>query len=100
MLKLYDFRCEECDHEWEDLVDNEKSTCEQCNKEVPRLTLCSGNLGSFSLRSPEGKRQELLRRSAEHTLGLVRQNPEKFGDEGIRRAREGQIRSVGGIPKD
>lgn len=99
MLKLWDFRCTSCDFDWEDLVDDEKSVCEKCGAEVTRSVLCVGKLGHWSIQDADGRRQELLRRSAKHTLSELRKNPEKFGAEGVARAREGQIRSFGGISR-
>lgn len=99
MYKLYDFYCDSCDLEWEDLVEGVVSNCSKCNNEVPKLRICSGQLASFSLRDPDSQRQELLRRSADHTQRELKRNPEQFGPEGVRRARQGQIRSFGGIKK-
>ena len=97
MLKLHDFQCSQCNYKWEDLVDDDISTCQKCNTETTRLKVCSGQLGRFSIKNPDERREELMKRSADHTLKELRKNPEKFGPEGVRRAREGQIKSFGGI---
>lgn len=99
MLKLWDFHCAACAFDWEDLVDDETSRCEKCNKRTKRQHLCSGQLGAWSIQDADGRRQELLRRSAAHTLSELRKQPEKFGAEGINRARAGQIRSFGGFSR-
>lgn len=101
MLKLHDFKCESCDREWEDLVEpDEKSICKLCNQPGELQKLCLGKMGAFSILDEDGRRQCLLKRSADHTLKELRREPEKFGPEGINRAREGQIRSVGGLKRD
>ncbi len=98
MFKLHDFKCKACDCEWEDLVEpGEKSNCKKCNKPGKLQKLCLGKLGAFSIMDADGRRQSLLKRSAEHTLKELKKEPEKFGPEGIKRARDGQIRSVGGF---
>lgn len=97
--KLHDFKCEDCDFEWEELSLDDTDVCSKCNKTVNKLKICTGNMGGFSVRDEDGRRQELLRRSAEHTHKELKKNPEKFGAEGIKRAREGQVRSFGGITK-
>jgi hypothetical protein len=100
MLKLWEFYCEECDREWEDLTDDETSICEQCNTKTERQKICSGKFGAWSVMDEDGRRQSLLRRSAEHTAKELRKEPEKFGPEGVRRSREDQVRSFGGFKKD
>jgi hypothetical protein len=100
MLKLYDFSCKKCAKSWEDLVDGDTSPCPKCNKPTPRDVACVGKMGAFSIKDADGQRQEMLRRSAEHTLKELKKDPEKFGPEGVRRAREGQIRSFGGFKRN
>lgn len=99
MFKLHDFYCKICDLEWEDLTDDGLSVCPFCDTETTRLVQCTGKLAAFSLLSQDGKRQEMLRRSAEHTAKELKKEPERFGAEGVKRARMGQVRSVGGLGK-
>lgn len=97
--KLHDFKCDDCGIEWEELSLDDTDVCAQCHKTVTKQIICTGNMGGFSIRDADGQRQELLRRSAEHTHKELKKNPEKFGDLGKQRARMGQVRSFGGIPK-
>lgn len=93
-FKLYDFECPSCSNSFEELVDSGSSTCPcpVCGTEAIR-TLSIPKLGLFSM-ADQSRRSEILRkRSEEHTLKELRKEPEKFGDEGIRRARRNQIRS-------
>jgi hypothetical protein len=99
MLKLFDFHCEDCALDWEDLVEDEKSPCSGCGKSVDRDRVCAAKLGAFSMKDADGRRQELLRRSAAHTLSELKKAPERYGAEGIKRAREGQLKSFGGFKK-
>ncbi len=95
--KLHDFKCEDCNREWEDLSDDETSPCSECGVITTKLVQCTGNMGGYSILDDDRKRQMMLTRSAEHTMKELKKNPEQFGEEGIKRSREGQIRSVGGI---
>lgn len=100
MLKLHDFNCKKCDREWEDLVEpDEESICKKCNQPGELLKLCLGKFGAWSIQDEDGRRQCLLKRSAEHSLKELKKDPEKFGPEGIKRARDGQIRVAGGMNK-
>ena len=99
MFKLWEFNCENCSNVWEDLVEEKESSCPEC-KQLSTTTSLSINLGAFSMLSPAAKAESLKRRSAEHTHRELKKEPERFGQAGIDRAREGQIRSVGGIKKN
>jgi len=100
MLKLYDFYCETCGLEWEDLVEGDNSTCEFCLTETPRLRICSGKLAKFSMADANTKKEILRKRSYEHTRKeIIKKEPERFGKVGIDLARKGQVRSAGGLPK-
>lgn len=98
MYKVNDFECYSCSIVWEDLVkEGETSKCPKCESVGDKIKINTIKLGAFSMRSPEERKKELKRRSEEHTLKELRKEPERFGVEGIQRARKGQIKSFGGI---
>ena len=96
-FKLHDFKCDDCDREWEDLSDDETSPCSECGVITSMLTICTGNMGGYSILDEDGKRQMMLKRSAEHTHKELKKNPEQFGELGVKRARAGQVKSFGGM---
>ncbi len=100
MYRIHDFKCSKCDREWEDLVQpDEQSNCKKCDKPGEQQVKCLGRFGGYSILDDDRKRQMMIKRSADHTLKELKREPEKFGPEGIKRAREGQIRVAGGMAK-
>lgn len=89
-----DYECTKCGAQWEDFVDQTdlSSECPHCG-EKNKPVLSAANIGAFSARSAEHRSEVLSKRSAEHSIKELRKEPEKWGEEGIRRARAGQIRS-------
>jgi len=98
--KLFDFECLECGI-FEELVDDKDSwaECPECGVLVGQKVLAAPNLATYSIASPEQKSEILKKRSAEHSKREIRKDAEKFGAEGKKRAREGQIMSAGGLGK-
>jgi len=100
MLKLFNFTCPKCDEEWEDLIaDQGASPCPLCMVEYPRDVICAPKLALFQTLPKEEKARQLRKRSSDHTQRELKKEPEKFGNEGIKRARSGQIRVAGGLGK-
>lgn len=94
-FKLFDFTCEECGYEFEDLVEAgvEVTPCPNCGVGYGSRTMSVPNLGKFTMASAEGRSAMLKKRSEEHTHKELKKEPEKFGELGKQRARKGQIRS-------
>lgn len=90
-----DFECEACECVWEDLVDrdNQVSVCPVCETESTKTLISCPNINTFGMKSAAERSSLMKKRSEEHTRKELRKEPEKFGAEGIKRAREGQIRS-------
>lgn len=88
-----DFECKECGHMWEDLYKRGEppTECPECGSKDMGAMLSAPALATFSMSTPAAKETILRARSEAHTKKLVRQNAEKWGDEGKKRAREGLI---------
>jgi hypothetical protein len=100
MLKLFNFTCTQCTTEWEDLVDAEGlSPCPDCQEERPRDAISCPKLATFAMLSKADKATALKKRSADHSKKELRKEAEQFGSFGKQLAREGQIRSFGGLGK-
>lgn len=88
---IHDYECE-CGWADERMVSraNREIQCPDCFKKLsPCLSV--PNLGAYSMASTERKADILRQRSFKDTHKQLKKEPEKFGDEGIRRAREGHI---------
>ncbi len=99
--KLFDFECGDCDSIWEALVEPDDLTdsCPRCGQDCPTV-LSIPKLATFSMMSQDEKTAHLKKRSADHTQKeIIEKTPEKWGDEGIKRARQGKIISAGGLEK-
>lgn len=92
--KLYDFQCE-CGWEGEDLVEAGVTVtpCPNCGVGYAEKVISIPNLGTFSMADAATQASMLKKRSEEHTTKELRREPEKYGAEGVARARKGQIRS-------
>lgn len=90
-----DFECERCGCVWEDLVkrNDQVSDCPECNALSTKTVISCPNVNTFGMKSPAERSAAMKKRSEDHTKKELRKEPERFGAEGIKRAREGQIRS-------
>lgn len=88
---LDEFECP-CGFSGEELVDRDcrQLTCPNCD-EVLFPTMTVPRLGAYTMASTEQRAEILKQRSYAHTKKELRKEPERFGDEGIKRAREGQV---------
>lgn len=92
---MRDFECE-CGESWEDLLDNrepQESNCPACERITQCVPISATPLKSFSMLDKDAQRQQMLKRSADHTLKEIKSTPEKHGDIGIKIARENTVRS-------
>lgn len=89
---IKDFKCNDCDHVWEEMYKTEEEGLVQCpacsspNTEVDGIS--SPALGMYSIADAEGKKSILMKRSAEHTMKDVIKNADKFGEAGLARRDE------------
>lgn len=92
---VYDFECEECGNIWNDLVkrDNIESECPECKHVTANKLFPTPALATMAMKTPEERSAVMAKRSAEHTQKELRKEPERYGPEGIKRARKGEIRS-------
>ncbi len=92
----HEFECEDCSHEFEELYkrsERDEVECPECESRNLKQLISTPNVASFSLLDQDGRRQSLLKRSAEHTQKLIDKEPEKFkGGAGIaRRTKKTQV---------
>lgn len=83
-----DFECRECGVVFEELYKRSEEAavvCIDCGSNNIAKLLCAPALQTFSIMSPDQKRQHLLKRSAKHTQQQLDKEPEKYGAQGIER---------------
>jgi len=78
-----DFYCTMCDLTFEEMVTREEDqtgtyACPQCEAQAKR-TVSAPNVAAYSAMSPEMRKDSLARRSKKHSIGLMKENPQKFG---------------------
>lgn len=74
-----DFVCENCGHEWEDLLNGEDhSKCPKCGT-VNRYTISATPIAAYSARSPENRAEVMRKRSEEHTKKWMKKDPSVLG---------------------
>ncbi len=84
----HDFECKKCKHVFDELYirsERKKVECPECGSKSLKQLISAPGIASFSMMSPEQKRDHLKKRSADHTQKLIDKEPEKWGQEGIAR---------------
>jgi len=91
--KAHDYECLNCNNNFDDITDNSDGTtdCPKCKTTCKPIPISSVNFSGLSVSTKEEYREKMLKRSADHTLKEIKKEPEKHGELGIQRAREGHI---------
>jgi len=82
----HEFRCKECGEEFEVFYKREERdavVCRVCGAADLQFLLSAPNIATFSIMSPEQKRDHLKQRSAKHTQRELDKEPERWGVDGI-----------------
>jgi putative FmdB family regulatory protein len=78
MPMMYDFRCDDCENDFEDLVSSSEvsdTICPACGSQAQRR-ISAVNLGFTN--DPNVQREALKKRSENHTKNMMKKNPEKL----------------------
>lgn len=80
-MPLYDFYCEQCDEEFEDIqpMDVSEVLCKLCCNVKAQRIMSAVNLGF--LNDPERKKESLARRSYEHSMKEAKKNAEQIASK-------------------
>lgn len=93
---INDFSCLDCNNVFEEIYSNiEEVKCGLCNSYNLEKKLSVPNIGAFSAASIERKQEILKTRSAKDTQKQVMKEPERWGKEGIDRAKRNKNPQIG-----
>lgn len=84
-FKLFDFQCNQCQHEFEELEDETGLVkCNNCGSFNTTKVISAPNLNTMNLLSKEEYKAKLKKRSLDHTKKMMKQEGERYGVKGVK----------------